>query len=306
MLLPISRYIYIGGGVLFFYIEKLIECNQLAAMPTSNRFKRSYVESNTTTNFKGQSMPANSKSSDVLSSLRSLGLNEYQARAFHVLSLTGEGCTAGEVATKAQLPRPRVYDVLTSLQEQGFVAMQPGRPVKYAALPITEAVRTLKSQRQAQVENELSQIDKIAQTIHAGLSSSQAKIDISTEESVWTLKGDDAIHSKLASMLSDAKNHITIATTPQSLFEKLSRHSHLISAARKRGVNVHISSSKVAPEAVELATSSSTLHLPTRMVLADDQALLFLSNEASHKDEQAALWLKNDHVVQTLKQLTHK
>lgn len=270
-------------------------------MPKINRFKRSFAES-TSTNY----MPSTSRNSDVLANLRSLGLNEYQARAFHVLSLTGEGCTAGEVATKAQLPRPRVYDVLTSLQEQGFVAMQPGRPVKYASLPITEAVATLKSQRRAQIENEVAQIDKIASAIHSGLSSSTAQGNVNVEESAWTLKGDDAIHSKLASMLGDAKSHITIATTPQSLFEKLSRHAGLISAARKRGVNVHISSSKLSPEATQLASTSSSMNLPTRMVLADDQALLFLSGEGTHKDEQAALWLKNDHVVQTLKQLTQK
>lgn len=268
-------------------------------MPKINRFKRSFAESTSTT-----SMPSTSKNSDILANLRSLGLNEYQARAYHILSLGRKGNTAGEVATKADLPRPRVYDVLTSLQNSGFVAMQPGRPVKYTALPINEAVTTLKAQRRAQVENEVSQIDKIASAIHSGIAGIGDQNNLSAEESVWTLKGDDAIHSKLASMLTEAKNHITIASTPQSLFEKMSRHSSLLASARKRGVNVHISSSKLSPEAAEIASTSSSMHLPTRMVLADDQALLFLSGEGTQKDEQAALWLKNDHLVQTLKQLT--
>lgn len=260
----------------------------------------------TSTNYKGQNMPS-SKNSDVLADLRSLRLNEYQARAFHVLSIAKSALSAGEIAEKAQLPRPRVYDVLTSLQDVGFVAIQPGRPVRYSALPVTEAVTTLKAQLRSQVENEMSQLDKIALNVHSRLSTSNLPSSQAQEgENAWTLKGDDAIHSKLASMLTDAKSNITIATTPSSLQEKLSRHFELLSTARKRGVHVHVSSSKLAPEVTQIASTSSALHLPTRIVLADDQALLFLSNETVHKDDQTALWLKNPHVVQTLKQLIHK
>ena len=62
-------------------------------------------------------MPTISKNSDVVSNLRALGLNEYEAKAYFALASSAT-CTAGELATRAQLPRPRVYDVLTSLQDQ--------------------------------------------------------------------------------------------------------------------------------------------------------------------------------------------
>ena len=88
---------------------------------------------------------------EVLNSLRQLGLNQYEAKAYYALANFGIH-TAGELAERAELPRPRIYDVLTELQGKGFVLIQQGRPVKYAALPIGEAVKTLKKQRQTGLE----------------------------------------------------------------------------------------------------------------------------------------------------------
>ena len=56
---------------------------------------------------------------DVINSLRRLGLNQYEAKAYYALASFGEH-TAGELAERAELPRPRVYDVLTRLQDRGY------------------------------------------------------------------------------------------------------------------------------------------------------------------------------------------
>ena len=62
---------------------------------------------------------------DVLNSLRRLGLNQYEAKAYFALATLGKS-TAGELSARAELPRPRVYDVLSSLQDKGFVNRHTG------------------------------------------------------------------------------------------------------------------------------------------------------------------------------------
>jgi sugar-specific transcriptional regulator TrmB len=241
---------------------------------------------------------------DVVNSLRRLGLNQYEAKAYFALASFGEH-TAGELAERAELPRPRVYDVLTKLQDRGFVLIQQGRPVKYAALPISEALKTLKKQRQNELADELTKIDGLGKEL-AGKIKVQAK-DASgaVGEHVWTLRGREAIYSKMASMISAAKKDVTIASTAEGLAHKLRAHEKEIDKAKSRGVKIHLVSDKAALSAVEaakIAHSTRETALPTRLVVADDQALLFLTDSKTKPDDEVGIWLRSPHFAQTLKQ----
>ncbi len=257
------------------------------------------------TNTSGSAMPIISKNTDVISHLRSLGLNEYEAKAYYALAASTT-CTAGELANRAALPRPRVYDVLTSLQDQGFVVLRPGRPVKYSALPIREAIDTLKKQKRAELDKQFLHFDDLSKAMQTKIKAGSLVEGYAIEDNVWTLKGKDAINSKLASMLADAKQHIVISSSQTGLQQKMKAHGALLQEAKQRGAKIHIVSPKMAPEVTTLAHTTSSTALPTRFVLADDQALLFLTNEQTHPDDEVGLWLKNPHVTQTLKQLMNK
>ncbi len=253
----------------------------------------------------GRVMPTISKNSDAVSNLRALGLNEYEAKAYYALAASAT-CTAGELANRAQLPRPRVYDVLTSLQDQGFVVLRPGRPVKYSALPLHEALDTLKKQKRADLEKQLTHFENVAKDMQGKIKAGSILDEFAIEDNVWTLKGKDAINSKLASMLTDAKSHIVISSSQLGMQQKMKAHGLLLQQARIRGAKIHLVAPKLAPEATSVAHTTSQIGLPTRFVLADDQALLFLTNEQTHPDDEVGLWLKNPHVAQTLKQLITK
>ena len=251
------------------------------------------------------SMPTISKNSDVISNLRGLGLNEYEAKAYYALA-SSSTCTAGELATKAQLPRPRVYDVLTALQDQGFVVLRPGRPVKYSALPITEAIDTLKKQKRAELEKQLTHYENMSREMQSKIKAGSLVEGYAIEDNVWTLKGKDAINSKLASMLAEAKQHVVLSSTQLGMQQKLKLHGLLLQQAKSRGVKIHAITPKPVSELTTLAHSTTNAALPTRFVLADDQALLFLTSEETHSDDEVGLWLKNPHVTQTPKQLVTK
>jgi len=235
---------------------------------------------------------------DVLNSLRQLGLNQYEAKAYYALANFGIH-TAGELALRAELPRPRIYDVLMELQNKGFVLIQQGRPVKYNALPIVEAIKTLKKQKQETLEGELIKCEELGEKL-------SQKIKIQTnaapalEENIWTIKGREAIYSKISSMLSAAKKHVSIATDEKGWISKNRVHGKEIEKAAKRGAEITI----IAPvqnSGLSAKHSHISKELPSRVVLADDQALLFLSPKEAKADEEIALWLKNPHFVETFK-----
>ncbi len=246
-------------------------------------------------------MPANP---DVLNLLRRLGLNQYEAKAYFALSTTGKN-TAGELSERAELPRPRVYDVLSSLQNKGFVAVQPGRPVTYSSLPIDEAVKTLKKQRQSELTSELTKIDEVGGDLATRISEFSSVEKPTVEDNVWTLKGRDAIYSKMASMFEDAKRHVLVASSADGARRKFAEHGRLLEKAKNRGVKITVVSPVEKSRAAEI-TKVAKLHqyeLPTRFVLSDDQALLFLTPEGTEPDDELGIWVNSPHFANTLRQV---
>ncbi len=241
---------------------------------------------------------------DVINSLRRLGLNQYEAKSYYALSTLGKS-TAGDLAERALVARPRVYDVLRSLQDKGFVALRQGRPVQYVALPLTEAISTLKKHRYDALSQELAKMEEISGQLSTRMTSAPSMSEsIGSEESVWMLKGRDAIYSKMGSMIDGARKQIMISTTQNVLARKLGEHAKLLEKARTRGVKINVVSQLDRAKLAEVSKLARVVpqSLPTRMVLADDQALVFLSKEDADPTEEVGLWLNSPHFSETLRQ----
>jgi len=237
---------------------------------------------------------------EIITGLRSLGLNQYEARAYYALSAFGP-CTAGELSELADLPRPRVYDVLRGLQDKGFVVLKPGRPIEYASLSLSEALKTLRKQREAALPAELKRIEEMGRVLQPKLKQTQAEKSVS-EDIVWTLKGRQAIYSKIASMFSQARDNVVIASTPEGVSRKIKACSEELEKAKSRGAKIHVISPTSASEVTRIASIHGK-ELPTRFILADDQILIFLTADKTHPDEETGVWLNSPHVASTFMKL---
>ena len=66
----------------------------------------------------------------IISTLRKLGLNRYESKAYLALVSSGVS-TAGKLAEKSGVPRAKIYEVLRSLERQGFAVSTSTRPSKF-------------------------------------------------------------------------------------------------------------------------------------------------------------------------------
>ena len=96
------------------------------------------------------------KNSQSLENLTNLGLNRYEAAVYMAL-LERQDFTPSQLATRAQVPRQRIYDVLASLCDRGLsVERRSGKQRLFQAVDPAHALPGLLQAKQRQYEAELA------------------------------------------------------------------------------------------------------------------------------------------------------
>ena len=65
--------------------------------------------------------------------LRDAGLNKYESSAYLSL-LKGGVVEAGELSRNSKIPMGKIYEVLKTLEDLGFIEVQMSRPKRYRAI----------------------------------------------------------------------------------------------------------------------------------------------------------------------------
>lgn len=89
--------------------------------------------------------------------LKSLGLTEYEAKAYITLLTLGTS-TAEQISEKGNIPLPRVYDTIVELQRKGFVLISKSRPKKFQALPAEKALNHYLEVQREETEKKLDDL----------------------------------------------------------------------------------------------------------------------------------------------------
>ncbi|MFB6101231.1 MAG: TrmB family transcriptional regulator [Haloplanus sp.] len=158
--------------------------------------------------------------------LQQLGLKEYEARAFVALSRRPQG-TAREISETSDVPRTRVYDAIRVLGSKGLVETQHSNPKRFRAVPIDEAVETLRTEYEDRTESLRGALRGLEPT-------DTDEADVTHE--VWALSGTEGIESRVHQLIDDADEEIVLVIGHESIFtEPLIER---LRAARERGVRV--------------------------------------------------------------------
>jgi sugar-specific transcriptional regulator TrmB len=89
-----------------------------------------------------------------------IGLNSYEAKAYLGL-LKRRSFTAPELWKITKIPRSRVYDILSSLNEKGFVSILPGKPRRFCALDPSIALENLRKSLETEIVAKKEHLDSI-------------------------------------------------------------------------------------------------------------------------------------------------
>ena len=222
--------------------------------------------------------------------LQELGLKEYEARCFVGLVRVHSG-TAKQLSEITDVPRTRIYDAIRVLEAQGLVEVQHSNPQRFRAVPVEEAVHSLRKQYE-------DRVDRFGDVIEA-IDPIDEDNDTPVQE-VWALTGKVAIANRAAKLIESATEEVVLVLGNEALLtpdlvdqlNSLPANVDVIIGAVSEDLSAKITAE--VPAATSFvsgldwlsATESETAAIG-RLLLVDRSKLLVSTYDAENETEHA-------------------
>ena len=208
--------------------------------------------------------------------LREMGLNAYEIDAYIVL-LEGGQMTAMEISREASVPYSKIYEVLNSLKEKGWIKSSESRPFKYYPVPPVEATAFTKLRLEDKFQSWEHAVAEELQPLYE-------KRELVERHDLLMLHGQQAVLAKLEEMLKKATKEVMIAA-PEFARTIIASADLLLSGVKKT-VQIKLMAAGKTEDWMFLKkfTSVSELRIRDHMfgggiIIDGKEAMLFLGEE---------------------------
>lgn len=213
-------------------------------------------------------------SKNVGQALREIGLSTYEIDAYVALLESGQ-MTAMETSRKAKIPYSKIYGVLNSLKNNGWIKSIEGRPSKYYPTPPQEALATAKLRR----EDEYKSWEQIIITELEPLYEKRILVE---HPEILILHGREGMMAKLEETFRKTRNEMMVAV-PEFAKTIVASATVSLEVLQKTRVNIKLLIAGKAEEWKNLV-GISELRVRDQMfgggIIADGkEVILFLGEE---------------------------
>tara|TARA_Y100000310_G_scaffold345528_1_gene466029 strand:- start:43 stop:828 length:786 start_codon:yes stop_codon:yes gene_type:complete len=232
-------------------------------------------------------------------------LNIYETKVWLALLQKGVA-SAGEIAELSGVPRSRTYDVLESLEKQGFAVQKIGKPVKYLAVKPIQVIDKLKKNATEKLNDKIKTLSNIKdtseykelETLHTSNTDLIKKQDIS-----GTVKGRLNINSQISDVLNLAKKEVILCASTQELKKRQKLLEPLIKQLNKSGVKLTIalngSGEEIKALNDKLNIKAKPISLDASFYVADRSEIVFMLNKSEENADQLAVWFSSPFFVES-------
>ena len=217
--------------------------------------------------------------------------------------------SAGEIAELSGVPRSRTYDVLESLEKEGFAIVKLGKPVKYIAVKPTSVIEKLKMNALSRADENVKMLANLKETKEYLELENLYKTGIEPVKHTnlsGAIKGKSNILNNLRELIEGAEKEIVICTSVSELNEKSRVFSSLFNTLQKRKINTKVALSGDEQEIKRINSkfkiNAQKLEINSQFFIADKEKILFmLSQPNSAKDEEeVGVWINSPFFVNSL------
>jgi sugar-specific transcriptional regulator TrmB len=233
-------------------------------------------------------------------------LNIYETKVW--LALLGKGvASAGEIAEMSGVPRSRTYDVLESLEKQGFAVMKLGKPVKYIAVKPNVILEKLKSNAVKSADEKVKILSKLKTTQEYSELEQLYNVGIKPvrhEDISGAIKGKSTIYNHIREVLESAKKQAIICTSAQEILNKPRFFHSIFERLKKENINLKIALSGEERDIKKINTKfklkAKNINMDAKFYIADNDQVLFLISKGNLPEEELAVWLNTPFFTSTL------
>ncbi len=233
---------------------------------------------------------------EVVRSLRTLGLTDYEAKAYSCLADRGI-LEAGHVSKLAQIPHSKTYEVLMRLERRGLIEVQRGRPMMFKPIHPSKAIEKLESELRSDLQRDFlekrdilergheQRMEELTKAKELALGELKRVFDKvseteSSDDLVWAMRGAENIIDQMRDFVRDARNEIQLML-PRDEFKHIEESLRLASS---RGVKVIAIVHSLSEEAYSITKYARVFHgrvSPSRfgIALVDGQRAMFITED---------------------------
>ncbi len=233
-------------------------------------------------------------------------LNIYETKVW--IALLGKGvASAGEIAEISGVPRSRTYDVLESLEKQGFTISKIGKPAKYIAVKPSVILEKLKNNMVKEAEEKVKVLSKLRDSPEyseiEGLYNTGIK-PVKHEDLSGAIKGRSMIYNHIREVMENARKEIIICTSAKDFTEKLRLFTGLIEKVKKHGIKVRIAlsgnESDIKKLSIKIKEKIKQIEINTKFFIVDQEQIMFMLAEGNGSEEETAIWLNTPFFTNAL------
>lgn len=163
------------------------------------------------------------ESDELRATLEEAGFSPYEADAYITLLEIGPS-SASKLTTASTVPQPRIYDVLRSLEDEGYVTLYDQDHLTAHPVDPSDALSSLRS-TVSRFENAITAIED------------RYEVPDEIEGEVNVVRRFRTVFDHARTVVSNAENHLQLAAT----HTQVERLCSVLQAAYERGVRIHLS-----------------------------------------------------------------
>ncbi|MBI2549156.1 TrmB family transcriptional regulator [Candidatus Woesearchaeota archaeon] len=224
--------------------------------------------------------------------LMDVGLTEYESKVYETLVVEGD-LTGGKISRLSGVPQGKVYTVLNSLIEKGFVSVTPIKPKIFRAKDSSNAISSFLNQK-------IKELTLLKEEIPRKLRNVNISQQKELSEQIHVLGSKQSTYSTIAELTMCAKKEIKHVFTFETKVESLI-YLDLLKAAIKNGVQVKIIAAKSDNESRKMIKRYAkegiqVKHLPLeeiRFFIKDSDECLINFLDPNDKRKRLALYFSH-------------
>ncbi len=236
------------------------------------------------------------------------GLTTNQCKVYIFLGKYGSK-TAPEVCRALKLPRTETYHLLTTLQNKGVVSATFQHPIKFSALPLSSAIKSMvdtEKERVKKLEIQEEELTKIWDTIP----NFHNETDVVKDDKFQMLQGENQIYGKINDMIINTKKDFQIIGSEKDFLKFY--HANFLEPLDKSEIELKIltNSSERTHYVFDEIDITNVKQIPSTangnicfVVKDNDEVLFLMKNSESRKEDITAMWTNSEAMIYTKKLL---